>query len=79
MAKFTPMAYRRSPTVQEFLWQLHRYESQPFDTKRCNYCYQVGVSWPKAVHQGVKWGCLCARWAVCYRELRRINLFQALW
>jgi len=26
-----------------FLGQLQCYESQPLDTQRCNFCYQVGV------------------------------------
>src|SRR5215217_4191894 len=61
----------------EFLRKLHRYESQPLDTKRCNYCYQVGAfrRWRTAPGSIVK-GLKPRRGVACYRELPRIPLLR---
>src|SRR5215208_8041576 len=61
----------------EFLRKLHRYESQPLDTHRCNYCYQVGAfrRWRTAPGSIVK-GLKPCRGVACYRELPRILLLR---
>src|SRR5215212_7912300 len=63
--------------VGEFLRKLHRYDSQPLDTKRCNYCYLVGAlrRWRTAPGSIVK-GLKPRRGVACYRELPRIPLLR---
>jgi hypothetical protein len=53
------------------------YESQPLDTHRCNYCYQVGgVLTPKGCRRATVKGLQLRKGAVCYLELPRVCIFS---